>query len=402
MKTQSASEIARVLHDEIFCRYGASKTIVTDRGRNFLSKLVNAICEIYQVARHKTASYNPQANGCVERQNATIGKTISKYIAKDQSNWHRVLPVVLMGMRSHPNTETSGFSPFKMMFGGEMRLPFDVNLIPKDILRPTDKIFINDLLDTLKLVHGSAKTNSELTQTESKEKHDLKAKQSDFKLGELVLRKVHKHTPGLSSKLEPKWDGPYYIVAKGPSDTYKLIHCSTHKESKSFDTARNLKRSYDPEVYRHMFSNYQTENINEEIIENEETAEQIEQPNQNHGWETKSKNATATPQPGEQGLNSSQNDENETAQNDQNVNHDVDNDLRRTEEKWFPVNKILKQRFRDGHKEYLLEWSDIQYKPSWQNETDVSPELKRQFYMSHTKAGKRRKRKNKYKYFNKN
>ena len=36
LKTQSASEIAMVLHDEIFSRYGVSKTIVTDRGRNFV------------------------------------------------------------------------------------------------------------------------------------------------------------------------------------------------------------------------------------------------------------------------------------------------------------------------------------------------------------------------------
>ena len=208
-----------VLHDEIFCRYGASKTIVTDRGRNFLSKLVNAICEIYQVALHKTASYHPQANCCVERQNATISKTIAKYIRKDQRNWHRVLPVVLMGMRAHPNTETSAFSPFKMLFGAEMRLPFDTNLIPRDTLKPEDKIIVRELLDTLNLIHCTAKANTEQTQNDSKLRHDLKAKDSEYRILENVLRRVHKHTPGLSQKLEEKWDGPYYTAAKGPNNT---------------------------------------------------------------------------------------------------------------------------------------------------------------------------------------
>ena len=73
---QSATTIARVLHDEIFCRFGAPVSIVTDRGRNFLSKLVNAVCEIYKVSRHMTASYNPRANGSVKRQNASIAQTI--------------------------------------------------------------------------------------------------------------------------------------------------------------------------------------------------------------------------------------------------------------------------------------------------------------------------------------
>ena len=207
-----------------------------------MSKLVNAIYEIYQVARHKTASYHPQANGCVERQNATISKTIAKYIRKDQRNWHRVLPVVLMGMCSHPNTETSAFSPFKMLFGAEMRLPFDTNLIPRDTLKPEDKIIVKELLDTLKLIHGTAKANTEQTQNDSKLRHDLKAKDSEFRLLEKVLRKVHKYTPGLSQKLEEKCDGPYYVAAKGPNNTYRLANYQTNKLSKSFDTAKNLKK----------------------------------------------------------------------------------------------------------------------------------------------------------------
>ncbi|WAR18319.1 hypothetical protein MAR_000157 [Mya arenaria] len=88
-------------------------------------------------------------------------------------NWHLILPTVLMAMKSNPNTETSGFSPFKMLFGGEMRLP-----------------------DTLKMVHGTAKSNTEITE----ESHDIKAKESMLGIGETVLRKIHKPTTGLSKK----------------------------------------------------------------------------------------------------------------------------------------------------------------------------------------------------------
>ena len=59
-----------------------------------------------------------------------------------------------------------------MLFGAEMRLPFDVNLIPRDTLKPTDKIIDKELLETLKLVHDNAKLNTEITQNESKERHD--------------------------------------------------------------------------------------------------------------------------------------------------------------------------------------------------------------------------------------
>ena len=362
-----------------------------------MSKLVNAICEIYQVSRHKTASYNPQANGCVERQNATISKTIAKYVQKDQQNWHKVLPVVLMGMRSQPNTETSGFSPYKMLFGGEMRLPFDVNLIPKDSLKPEDKIIVRDLLDTLKLVHGTAKSNTETTQNESKEKHDVKAKESNYMLMELVLKKLHKHTPGLSGKLEEKWDGPYYIVAKGPSDTYKLANCKTNKVSKSFDTARNLKRYYNPDVYRHSLvhteddSNEDTPDAdgdnNEEMTTDNQVTETPEEDSEQEQSQTVHKDVTA--------------DESQKQTRTNTIpNSPQQEKLTTTQRRWFPVNKILKQRFRDGKRQYLLEWKNSKYKPSWQDEEDVSPELKRVFHITHTKAGKRRKRQP-YRYFKK-
>ena len=49
MRTQEVKEVADILYNEIFTRYGAPQTIVSDRGRNFMSKLVNALCEFFEV-----------------------------------------------------------------------------------------------------------------------------------------------------------------------------------------------------------------------------------------------------------------------------------------------------------------------------------------------------------------
>ena len=40
---QDSVTIARVLHNEIFCRYGAPRTLLSDRGRNFLSNVVQEL-----------------------------------------------------------------------------------------------------------------------------------------------------------------------------------------------------------------------------------------------------------------------------------------------------------------------------------------------------------------------
>ena len=76
MKKQTAQETARVLFREIFARYGAPKVLFSDRGRNFMSKLVIALCEIFEITQHHTSSYHPQTNGLVERYNSTIAQSL--------------------------------------------------------------------------------------------------------------------------------------------------------------------------------------------------------------------------------------------------------------------------------------------------------------------------------------
>jgi hypothetical protein len=54
MKTQEALEIADILFREIFTRYGAPKVLISDRGRNFMSKLVSALHKQMQKLREET------------------------------------------------------------------------------------------------------------------------------------------------------------------------------------------------------------------------------------------------------------------------------------------------------------------------------------------------------------
>ena len=72
MKDQEALTVAKLLYSEVFCRFGAPHTLVSDRGRNFMSKLVTALCEMFQVKRHFTSSYHPQTNSTCERLNRTL------------------------------------------------------------------------------------------------------------------------------------------------------------------------------------------------------------------------------------------------------------------------------------------------------------------------------------------
>ena len=63
---------ARLLVDEIIARHGALRVLPSDRGTNFLSKLVAEVCNIFQIQKVNISSYHPQTDGLVERFNSTL------------------------------------------------------------------------------------------------------------------------------------------------------------------------------------------------------------------------------------------------------------------------------------------------------------------------------------------
>jgi hypothetical protein len=64
-----------------------------------------------------------------ERLNSTLAQSLRAYCSKEQENWSRILPSVMMAFRMSP-TQSTQFSPYYMLFGKEMPLP-RMNLLLK-------------------------------------------------------------------------------------------------------------------------------------------------------------------------------------------------------------------------------------------------------------------------------
>ena len=63
--------IAQLLLDNIILRFGAPHTFLTDRGTNFLSKLINELCKMVNTKKINTTPYHPECDGMAERFNDT-------------------------------------------------------------------------------------------------------------------------------------------------------------------------------------------------------------------------------------------------------------------------------------------------------------------------------------------
>ena len=86
-----ASVIDHLLVDEVIARRDAPNVfLLSDKGNNFLSKLVAEVCKIFQIHEVNTSSYHPHTDGVDERFNSTLWQSLSMYVAKNQKDWKNI------------------------------------------------------------------------------------------------------------------------------------------------------------------------------------------------------------------------------------------------------------------------------------------------------------------------
>ncbi|KYO18853.1 hypothetical protein Y1Q_0009260 [Alligator mississippiensis] len=110
---------------KIFFQLGFPSEILTNRGGNFLVEVMKCLWECCGVKHLKTTAYHPQTNGLIERFNGTLKGMLMAYVDSDPNDWDEKLPHLLFAYQEVPQ-ESTGFSPFELMFGSQ---DFELHLI---------------------------------------------------------------------------------------------------------------------------------------------------------------------------------------------------------------------------------------------------------------------------------
>ena len=125
LKTIDAECIAEELV-KIFEQMGIPKEILTDQGSNFTSQLLAEVyCLLHIMPFEPVLIYHPQTDGLVERFNKTLKEMLQKTAVEFGRDRDRLIPYVLFAYREMPQ-ESTRFSPFELVYGGEVRGPLDV------------------------------------------------------------------------------------------------------------------------------------------------------------------------------------------------------------------------------------------------------------------------------------
>ena len=123
-KDQVAKTVAKVFYEHFMVIFGAPAKLLSDRGANFTSTLVEELCSAFGIQKCRTMAYHAQCNGQVEHFHQTLFHMIGKLLCDKKAQWEQHLPELLQAYNSTRSVVTS-YLPHYLMFGRHLCLPVD-------------------------------------------------------------------------------------------------------------------------------------------------------------------------------------------------------------------------------------------------------------------------------------
>jgi hypothetical protein len=184
-------------------------------------------------------------SGCyIERANGIIMTEIMKLIFdQPRGKWPDELIKVVWSHNTIVSRST-GFTPFKLLFGDEAITPEEAKAGSIRIVASTegeDEADYSVEKDAIEGIRLQAVENINKYQAETIKWRDRKVRLKNIKPGHLVLRRVA--NPETVGKLQLKWEGPFLIVSSSRPGSYRLKDMDGNDIPRSWN-ADELRRYY--------------------------------------------------------------------------------------------------------------------------------------------------------------
>ena len=93
VKEATAKEVSTFILEEIICRHGCPKRILSDRGSHFNNEMIKELMGKFKIKHGFSTPYHPKTNGLVERFNKTLKESLAKL--KEDENWDKMIAPTL-------------------------------------------------------------------------------------------------------------------------------------------------------------------------------------------------------------------------------------------------------------------------------------------------------------------
>lgn len=230
-RNQEAKTVAKILVEQFFVHYGLPERLHSDNGANFQGRVITHLCQMLGIEKSRTTIYHPQGNGMTERFNHTLINMLKTLDPSLKPDWKEHVAPLVHAYNSTRH-ESTGFTPFYLMFGRSPRLPVDVFLG----LDSEYSAGIESLRDRLSAAYKAAENAANRASERQASNYDRKVRGQGLLVGDAVLLK----NVGLKgkNKIADKWQTEAYVVIDKPNDDVPVYKIKRGKEVKTVH--RNL------------------------------------------------------------------------------------------------------------------------------------------------------------------
>ncbi|XP_065939406.1 uncharacterized protein [Magallana gigas] len=167
-----------------------------------------------RISKSRTTPYHPMGNGVTERFNRTLISMLGTLEPEQKSNWKSYIGPLIHAYNATKH-DTTGFSPFYLMFGREPNLPADLVFgLDNGERNKSISSYVKNLKERLKFAYTIAGTATKICQSRNKAIYDSKTKGVSLGTGDRVLVKVVAYDG--KHKIADRWEDHPYIVISQP------------------------------------------------------------------------------------------------------------------------------------------------------------------------------------------
>lgn len=216
--TETAETLGDWIFEDILCRWGCLKEIITDNGPA-IKKAMRYIEAKYGVKGILITPYNKTANGKVERGHWDIRQSLFKVCRGDPENWPVYLHEVLWSERITVK-RSIGTSPFYAVTGCDPILPLDLDKVTWLVDIPDQAMKHSDLVayrakQLIKHKEDVKRMKERVTSAKKRaaekymEDYIHAMPEHKFETGDLVLVRNTRIEKELNTKFKERFMGPY-------------------------------------------------------------------------------------------------------------------------------------------------------------------------------------------------
>jgi hypothetical protein len=228
--TVTAAQSARHYYEGPYRIFGLPRSVVSDRGPQFVSGFRQELCKILNINWKLSTSGHSQTAGQVEIMNEYIDQRLRLYVNHYQDDWDDMIPALDAVQASLPHESLGGMQPHEVLFGYPMPMHIDwterttnwTDIVPKDKLSREEA---QEHVKTLLRYTEAAQSAIQKAQERMIRQANKTRRTPDFDIGDrvFIIKKKGWATTRPSDKLDyPMTRVPYEIVSKVKDNVFKL------------------------------------------------------------------------------------------------------------------------------------------------------------------------------------